>query len=294
MRGAIDWPGVHREALAVLKAYLSVDSSNPPGREAPAAHYLGDLIAAEGIEVRYYETAPEREILYARIPGDGSKRPFMLCNHTDVVPVEPEYWTKPAFEGYEEGNRVYGRGAVDMKGFAVMQLIAFLLVKRLRLPLKRDLVFCAVPDEEALGIHGMKWLCDHHPHLVDEIEYEMNEGGSGSSEFQGRTRQVFSVATNEKQVCWLRLTAVGRPGHGSVPHPIEENSAVILARAVSRLAEWERPLTFVPETEAWVGRLAEAGLLPPMRDRARLEETIQSSPPLMAMFTNTLNVTMIE
>lgn len=291
---AIDWAEVHREALEILKTYLRIDTSNPPGREAPAARYLGRLCEAEGIETRYLATAPEREILYARIPGDGSKRPFMLCNHTDVVPAEPTYWTKPPFEGIEEGNRVYGRGAVDMKGFGVMQLMAFLLVKRSGVRLKRDLVFCAVPDEEALGTYGMKWLCDHHPELVDDVEYEMNEGGSGSTEFQGKTRQVFAVATNEKQVCWLRLTAVGTPGHGSVPHDIEENSAIRLARAVQRLAEWERPLTFVPETEAWVSRLADAGLMPGLDQRARLEETIRASAPLRAMFTNTLNVTMLE
>lgn len=294
MAPAIEWNAVHREALAICKDYLRIDTSNPPGREAPAARFLGGLIAAEGIEVRYLETAPEREIVYARIPGDGSRRPFMLCNHTDVVPVEPEYWTKPAFEGVEEGNRVYGRGAVDMKGFGIMQLMAFLLIKRMNIPLKRDLVFCAVPDEEALGTYGMKWLCDHHPELVDEIEFEMNEGGSGSTEFQGKTKQVFSVATNEKQVCWLRLTAVGTPGHGSIPHAIEENSAVRLARAAVRLAEWERPLHFVPDTEAWVTRLAEASLLPGLDQRAELEEVIRRSPPLRAMFTNTLNVTMLD
>ncbi len=291
---AIDWPALHREALAIFKEYLRIDTSNPPGREAPAARYLGGLLEAEGIQTRYFETAPEREILYALIPGDGSKRAFMLCNHTDVVPVEPAYWTKDAFAGVEEGNRVYGRGAVDMKGFGVMQLMAFLLVQRSGLRLKRDLIFCAVPDEEALGTYGMKWLCDHHPELVDCVEYEMNEGGSGSSEFQGKARQVFAVATNEKQVCWLRLTAVGTPGHGSIPHPVEENSAVRLACAVQRLAEWERPLTFVPETEAWVARLADAGLMPGLDDRPQLEHAILASPPLRAMFTNTLNVTMLE
>jgi acetylornithine deacetylase/succinyl-diaminopimelate desuccinylase-like protein len=294
MPRAVDWPAVHREALEVMRAYLRIDTSNPPGNEKPAARYLGALIEAEGIETRYFETAPEREILYARIPGDGSKRPFMLCNHTDVVPVEPAYWTVPAFEGVERGGRIYGRGAVDMKGFAVMQLVAFLLVRRMGLAPKRDLVFCAVPDEEALGRHGMQWLCDHHPELVDEVEYELNEGGSGTSEFQGTDRRVFSVAVNEKQVCWLRLTAVGTPGHGSIPHPVEENSAVRLARALDRLAAWERPLTFTPDTEAWVTALSEAGLLPSLQERAALEGVISASAPMRAMFQNTLNVTMVH
>lgn len=291
--GVVDWKAAHREALAILQSYLRIDTSNPPGQEAPAARYLGALLEAEGIATRYFETAPGREIVYARIPGDGSKGAFMLANHTDVVPVEAAYWTVPAFDGHEVGGRIYGRGAVDMKGVAVMQLMALLLARRLGLPLKRDLVFCAVPDEEALGRYGMGWLCEHHPELVDEVEFEMNEGGSGTSEFQGTDRPVFFVATSEKQVCWLRLTAVGVPGHGSIPHPLEHNSAVRLARAIQRLAEWERPVTFTPATEAWVDHLAQVGLMPSRAHRAEIEAMTAESAPLRAMFSNTLNVTMV-
>lgn len=294
MAHAIDWVAVCREAQGILRDYLRIDTSNPPGNEAVGARFLGAILEAEGIMPRYIETAPGREILYARIPGDGSRGAFMLANHIDVVPIEPAYWTKDAFAGVEEGHRIYGRGAVDMKGFAVMQLMAVLLLRRRGVPLKRDLVFCAVPDEEALGTYGMRWLCDYHPELVEDVEFEMNEGGSGSTDFPGGDREVYAVATTEKQVCWMRLTAVGVPGHGSVAHDAGENSAVILARALQRLAEWERPVVVVPETEAWVTRLAAEGLLPPVDDRAALEEMVASSPALRAMFTNTLNVTMVE
>jgi len=98
------------------------------------------------------------------------------------------------------------------------------------------------------------------------------------------------VATNEKDICWLKLTAVGRPGHGSVPHA--DNSAVYLVQALNRLVEWERPLTFTPDTDAYLERLAEAELMP--RDRAEVEERIRQSPELQAMFVNTLNLTMLS
>ena len=294
MAHAIDWVAVRREAHGILSDYLRIDTSNPPGNEAAGARFLGRLLESEGVETRYFETAPGREILYARIPGDGAHGAFMLCNHIDTVPVEAEYWTKPAFEGIEEGNRIYGRGAVDMKSFAVMQLIAVLLLRRQGIRLKRDLVFCAVPDEEALGTYGMRWLCDQHPELVDDVEFELNEGGSGSTEFQGTDREVYAIATNEKQVCGVRLTAVGVPGHGSVAHAADDNSAVILSRALQRLADWERPLVFVPETKAWLKRLSAEGLLPGPEDRPALEAMVAASPALRAMFTNTLNVTMVE
>lgn len=285
----IDWPAIHREALDIFVRYLQIDTSNPPGNEKPAARFLGALCESEGLAVEYIETAPNREVLVARLGGDGSKRPLMLCNHTDVVPVEAEYWTMPAFEGLVTDGRVYGRGAVDMKGCGVMQLIAFLLLKREGVPLKRDVVFCAVPDEEAGSDWGMVWLCEHRPDVVD-VEFELSEGGGGTTRFGREETKLFSIATNEKDICWLKLTSVGRPGHGSVPHA--DNSAVYLVQALNRLVEWERPLTFTPDTEAYVERLAEAGLMP--RDRAEVEERIRQSPEMQAMFVNTLNLTMLN
>lgn len=285
----IDWPAIHAEALDIFVKYLRINTSNPPGNEKPAARFLGVLCEAEGIEVEYIETAPEREVLVARLRGDGSKRPIMLCNHTDVVPVEEAYWTVPAFEGLVTDGRVYGRGAVDMKGCGVMQLIAFLLLKRQGVALKRDVVFCAVPDEEAGSDWGMVWLCENRPDVVD-VEFELSEGGGGSTRFGREEAKLFSVATNEKDICWLRLTSIGRPGHGSVPHP--DNSAVYLVQALNRLVAWERPLIFTPDTEAYLDRLSDAGLAP--RSRAEREERIRQSPEMQAMFINTLNLTMLN
>lgn len=288
---AIDWPAVHREALEIFVRYLQIDTSNPPGNEKPAARFLGSMLEAEGIPTEYIETAPNREVLVARLRGDGSKRALMLCNHTDVVPVEEEFWTVPAFAGLVQDGRVYGRGAVDMKGCGVMQLMAMLLLKREGVPLRRDVVFCAVPDEEAGSDYGMAWLCEHRPDVVD-VEFELSEGGGGSTRFGRRDVRLFSVATNEKDICWLKLTAIGRPGHGSIPHA--DNSAVHLVRALNRLIEWERPLVYTDETRAYLARLAEAGLMPPLADRAAVEERIRNSPEMLAMFQNTLNLTMLD
>ncbi|MFN0095688.1 MAG: M20/M25/M40 family metallo-hydrolase [Dehalococcoidia bacterium] len=287
----MDWAPVFAEALDLFVRYLQIDTSNPPGREKAAARWLGSLLEGEGIACEYIETAPEREVLVARLLGDGSKRPLMLCNHTDVVPVEPQYWTVPAFEGLVRDGRVYGRGAVDMKGCGIMQLMAFLLVHRLGWPLKRDLVFCAVPDEEAGSTWGMEWLCEHRPDVVD-VEFELSEGGGGTSRFGRQETKLFSVATNEKDVCWVQLTSVGTPGHGSRPH--KDNSAVHLLKALNRLVEWDRGLTFVPETEAYLARLHEAGLFPEWADKEALAGRITAAPELHAMFHNTLNVTMLN
>jgi acetylornithine deacetylase/succinyl-diaminopimelate desuccinylase-like protein len=287
----IDWPSVHAEALDIFVRYLQIPSVNPPGDEAPAARFLGSLIEAAGVPVQYIETAPNREIVYARISGDGSKRPLMLCNHLDVVPVEADYWRVPPFAGLVQDGFVYGRGAVDMKGAGVMQLIAFLLLARAETPLRRDVIFCGVPDEEAGGTWGMKWLCENRPDLVD-VEYELNEGGMGMGEFLGKPARILPVAVTEKKICALRLRAVGAPGHGSRPH--RDNSAVHLARALVRLAEWERPPVISPMTREYLTRLQSAGSIPEGDLDAMLSGLIEDHAALKAMFINTLNITMLR
>lgn len=287
----IHWPTVYDEALSLFVEYLRIDTSNPPGNEAPAARWLGAILEAEGIETEYVEIQPNREAVFAWLRGDGSKRPMMLCNHTDVVPVEEAYWTKPAFEGVIEDGKVYGRGAVDMKGCGIMHLLTMLLLKREAVPLKRDLVFCGVPDEEAGSVWGMDWLCKNRPDLVD-VEFELSEGGSGSTQLLGEEANIFSVATNEKDICWLRLTSVGTPGHGSRPH--YDNSAVHLVNALARLAAWERGVTITPETRVWLDRLAADNRIPQIDSEDQLETLVKEHPGAHAMFLNTLNVTMIN
>ena len=291
----IDWGSVEAEALEHFVSYLRIDTSNPPGNEAPAARWLGGILERAGIEVEYVGIQPEREAVFGWLRGDGSKRAMMLCNHTDVVPVEEAYWTKPAFEGLIEDGRVYGRGAVDMKGCGIMHLMTMLLLKRQidagEVSLKRDLVFAGVPDEEAGSVWGMQWLCENRPDLVD-VEFELSEGGSGSTQLMGKEASIFGVATNEKDICWLRLTSIGTPGHGSRPH--YDNSAVHLVNALSKLAAWERPVTITPETRVWLDRLAAEGHIPQIADGEQLEELVKDHPGTHAMFINTLNVTMIN
>ena len=159
---ASDWRAVHAEALDILRRYIRIDTSNPPGNEAPAARFLGAILEAEGIDCDYVETHPNREFVMARLRGDGSRGgALLLGNHLDVVPAEAESWDVPPFEGVVRDGRIHGRGALDMKGCGVMQLMTVLLLRRLGVPLRRDVIFLAVPDEEA-GQHPRHPL-DHPP-----------------------------------------------------------------------------------------------------------------------------------
>ncbi|MXZ45926.1 MAG: M20/M25/M40 family metallo-hydrolase [Chloroflexi bacterium] len=290
---AIDWPTVHREALDILQRYIRIDTSNPPGNEAPAAHFLGEILEAEGLQCDYIETHPNRELVMTRLRGDGSRGgALLLGNHLDVVPVEEESWDVPPFEGLVRDGRIYGRGALDMKGCGVMQLMTVLLLHRLGVPLGRDVIFLAVPDEEAGSIRGIRWVIRHRPELLDGIDFALNEGVGGITEFAGGEGRIFMPTIDEKGVAWLRLRATGPGGHGSVP--TTENPAVRLLGALLRLADWDRGLTFTPGTTALVERLADAGILPDPADRDALDAALRSDPRSHAMFVHTLNVTLVE
>ncbi|MCK9487302.1 MAG: M20/M25/M40 family metallo-hydrolase [Dehalococcoidia bacterium] len=292
MSSPIDWSATAAEALEVLRAYLRIDTSNPPGGEAPAARYLGGVLEAEGIACEYVETAPGREAVAARLPGDGSRRALMLSNHLDVVPVQREFWTVDPFGAEVRDGRIYGRGAVDMKSVGVMHLFAMVLSKRLALPLRRDLVFLAAPDEETGSDRGMVHLLKHRPDLFEGVEYSLNEGSSGMDAFGGAPAHLFEVAVTEKAMSPLRLRVVGTPGHGS--KPAYDNPVLPLMRALRRLSEWDRPLRFTDATRDYVARLHEAGLIADDRDASAIEAAVKTSPDTEAAFTDTLNVTIVR
>lgn len=285
---AVDWTTVHDEAIDTLCRYIRVDTSNPPGRERAACNFLGAILEREGIPFELYDPGDDRVSLRAILPGDGSAAPFMLLNHTDVVPVEREFWDEDPFGGLIKDGFIWGRGALDMKGLGIAQLMTFLTLKRLDIPLKRDVIFFAMADEEAGGDFGVHWLEQHHPETL-EAEYVINEGGGGTTELFGVERPVFTVAVSEKGPLWLRLVAEGRPGHGSIPH--DDNALDRLVRALQRIQDWDRQLTVSPLLTEYFTRLNRAGIFQGSPTPSGLRAAAEGDPRIRAMLTNTISAT---
>ena len=229
----ISWEAATDETVEHLSRLIRAETVNPPGNEGPAIQEVKDILDREGLapgDFTVVESAPNRLNLVARLRGDGSKRPLLLSGHVDVVPVEREHWTHDPFGGEVIDGEVWGRGALDMKGFLAMYLQVFLQARRQQLPLKRDLILAAIADEEAGFTHGSRFLVEQHRDLVD-AEYGLTEGGAMTL-YMGQTK-VYAIQAAEKGVCWLRMKAHGLPGHGSIP---AEDSAVLhLAQAIDRL-----------------------------------------------------------
>ena len=125
---------------------------------------------------RILEPRPGKANLYARLPGDGRARPLILLNHMDVVLASAEHWSVDPFAGVIRDGYVWGRGALDMKGEGIAQLMSLLLLRRAAVPLKRDVIFLATADEEITGGVGAKWIVEQHPELVRGAEFLLNEG----------------------------------------------------------------------------------------------------------------------
>src|SRR6266566_8114561 len=166
-----------REAEADLIAYLRIDTSNPPGNETAGARFLQQLFAKEGIETRLVGSNPARQSIYARLNSGSSEKALLLLHHIDVVPVVMNEWSKPPFSGLRSGGYIWGRGALDIKSLGIAEAMAMLDLKRRHAPLKRDIIYLGVADEELGGLNGCKELLEKHAELFSNVGFVLNEAG---------------------------------------------------------------------------------------------------------------------
>src|SRR5262245_12894977 len=254
----IDGEALGSETVDLLRRYLAIDTTNPPGDGVAGARFWTEVLAREGIASETAESAPGRANLVARLPGDGSLGGIVLHHHIDVVYADRRYWTVDPFGGVFAGGYLYGRGALDMKSTGILQLAAMLAIKRARVPLKRDLIFLATADEEAGSAFGARFVAEQRRAWLAGAEYALSEL-AGIEHDAGYRQPLGIIIISEKTGLPLKLTARSEPGHGSQPWP--DTAPHRLVRALGRLLAAERPLRVRPEIQEYFGQLAR--VLPP-------------------------------
>jgi acetylornithine deacetylase/succinyl-diaminopimelate desuccinylase-like protein len=286
------------EAVELLSRYLQIDTTNPPGGEDQGVKFFAEIFEAEKVDYKIYDAASGRQSIRAVIPGAGQKGALILLNHIDVVPAQMNQWDFEPFGGEVKDGFIHGRGALDMKGQGIMELLAFLDIKRKGLRPCRDIIFLAVADEEAGGKYGVKFLLENYP---DDFEADivLNEGGYGISDILP-DRPVMMVSTAEKGVCWVKLSRTGPPGHGSIPHG--QNALEKMIQGINRILNRENPL-IISDVMAEYFRQMGAGwefLKPYLENndintliRALTESGMADVPQISAMIRNTVSVTMM-
>jgi acetylornithine deacetylase/succinyl-diaminopimelate desuccinylase-like protein len=245
-------PAEH-EVVGICQDLIKIDTTNPgdhsgPGERA-AAEYVAGLLAEVGLEPQVFESHKNRTSLVARIQGEDRSRPGLLIHgHLDVVPANASDWQRDPFGGEIADGCVWGRGAVDMKD---MDAIVLAVVRqRLRENRKppRDVVLAFTADEEAGGTWGAGFLTQQHPGLFTNVTEAIGEVG-GFSVAVGDQR-MYAVQTAEKGLAWMRLTAAGTAGHGSMIHT--DNAVTELAEAVARIGRHDWPVRLPESSRAFL------------------------------------------
>ncbi len=262
-----DWARVEEETLRHFQALIRIDTSDPPGNEAPAVEYLKAVLEREGIETKTFALDPKRPNLVARIRGSGKKRPVLIMGHTDVVNVDPSKWKHPPFSATREGGYVYGRGTVDDKDNVVAGLMVMLLLKRMNIQLDRDVIFLAEAGEEGSVRYGIDFMVKQQWQEID-AEYCFAEGGNVVR--TGGNIRYAAVQTSEKIPYAVRLIARGTSGHGSVP--LRSNAIVHLSQAVAKITAWQTPMRLNDTTRSFFERLAK---ISPPEEAARYHNLVQ-------------------
>ncbi|HNV41828.1 MAG TPA: M20/M25/M40 family metallo-hydrolase [Ornithinibacter sp.] len=251
------------EVVQICQDLIRIDTSNfgdgsGPG-EAEAAAYVVQSLREVGLEPQTFESDPGRVSVVVRIPGaDRERGALCIHGHLDVVPANAADWSVDPFSGELRDGCVWGRGAVDMKDMDAMILACVRDLARTGTVPPRDLVIVFFADEEAGGRKGSHFLVEQHPEVFDGVTEAISEVGGYSvtvTDRHGDERRTYLLQTAEKGICWLRLTAHGRAGHGSVPN--DENAIVRLAEAISRIAAHTWPREFIPSVRTLLEGLGE-------------------------------------
>ena len=253
------------EVVELVSSLIRFDTSNTgelatTKGEAECARWVAEQLSAVGYACEYIESgAPGRGNVFARLPGaDPSRGALLIHGHLDVVPAEPADWSVHPFSGAVADGYVWGRGAVDMKDMCGMMIAVARHFKRAGIVPPRDLVFAFVADEEHGGTYGAQWLVRNRPDLFEGITEAIGEVGGFSLTVphkDGGERRLYLIETAEKGLSWMRLTARGRAGHGSMVH--DDNAVTAVAEAVARLGRHQFPLVLTDSVEQFLTAVAE-------------------------------------
>jgi acetylornithine deacetylase/succinyl-diaminopimelate desuccinylase-like protein len=267
------------ELLRTLIRNACVNDGTPAsGGEARSVDALEDFFAGSGVALEHHESLPGRMSLVARIEGRDSSAPrLLLMGHTDVVPANASRWQRDPFGGDLVDGIVWGRGAIDMLNLTATMAVATRRLARAGFRPRGTLIYLAVADEEAGGVHGAGYLAERRPEAV-AADYVVTE--SGGVPIPTPSGPVLAAAVAEKGGNSRRLVVQGTPGHGSRPLRTD-NALVTAAEVVRRVAAYHPKARILPE---WRGYVEALGLDPELTraltDPERVYETTLGMEPV--------------
>uniref|UniRef100_UPI003216ACCD M20 family metallopeptidase n=1 Tax=uncultured Draconibacterium sp. TaxID=1573823 RepID=UPI003216ACCD len=253
------------DVVQLTQELIRFNTVNPPGNEAKAAHYIGNLLSAHGFQVEYPVFSDNRLHVVAEKGLTAGYAPIVLSSHLDVVPVGKESWKYDPFLGVIEGYKIYGRGASDMKGGVAAMICAAINSFRETKPLGGvRLLFTA---GEELGCQG-----------AVQLAKTITRPGKASAIIIGEPTANFP-AVGHKGGLYLNASAQGKTAHSSMPE-LGDNAIYKVARAIQKIEEMTvnvepDPLLGLPTVN--VGRMSGGMNINSVPDYAEFSIDIRST-----------------
>ena len=288
---------LHSDAISICQTLIRIPSVNygdGKGDEAAVAAKVVELLLEAGIDSEIFESAPGRCNVIAHIKGVDEKRPGLVVHgHLDVVPANADDWSVDPFSAEIKDGMIWGRGAVDMKNMDAMIIAIFRMWAKKGIKPPRNIVLAFFADEEAGSLFGSRWMVAKHPEVFKGCSEAISEVGGFSVTVAGDKRLYFIEAA-QKGIHWMRLSASGRAGHGSMMNP--ENALTRLSEAVSKVGNYEWPQRYTKTVKVLFNKIAEVtGKKYDEKDlRPLLEEIGPMARMIGATLQNTANPTMLE
>ena len=315
LESELSWPAVLEQAVDLLRQYLRFPTVNDPlrlssteiqnapwlaGCEADAARWLASVLQDAGIAAELLESAPGRINLIARLStGSSIKPPLILLSHSDVVPVSRQEWDSAIdpFSGTVRDGYIYGRGVLDLKGLGIAHLMIVILLRKLRVPLNRDVILLVVADEEAGGHFGTEWMLKHRPELL-QCGLVFGEGGfSVRGLWHGR--DVHAIAVAEKGCLELECVAESNGHHASIISG--DAPPARLVAALNRVLSMKFGMRITPATKCFLESLASEAEGParflfrfPLLKSRLTARHLSKIPAVNAMLHDTIALTVLE
>jgi succinyl-diaminopimelate desuccinylase len=212
------------DLISLTRKLLSFDTVNPPGNEKPVALIAGKLLEENGFYVRYIPFETDRLQVIAEKGCNDTNSPVVFTGHFDTVPLGAKAWSVDPFAGEVKGDRLFGRGASDMKGGLAAMIIAAISAFKEGNPVGGIRLIFTAGEEQ--GCHGAESL------LVNNVDLGQARGiivGEPTSNVP---------AIGHKGGLYLNLTATGITAHSSMPH-LGENAIYKIARAILKAEKFD-------------------------------------------------------
>ena len=272
----------------------SVNFGEGKGDEKAVAQYIVASLGEVGISAKIYESAPNRCNVIANIEGsDPTRAGLVVHGHIDVVPANAADWSVDPFAAEIRDGMIWGRGAVDMKNVDAMILAIVRKWARTGYKPPRNIVLAFFADEEAGMTYGSRWMAAQHPEVFAGCSEAISEVG-GFSVTVGDGKRLYFVEAAQKGIHWMRLTATGRAGHGSMMN--DENALTAISEAVSKIGKFHWPQRYTETVKILFKRIAQATGKPyDEKDlRPLLSEIGPTARMIGATLQNTANPTMLD